>query len=307
MAMFAKKFNKFIRMKKYGNTRRPQRREISKGELSKRENDPIVCYECKKLGHIKFECSLLKKQSKRPNKKAMVATQSHSDASDNDSYDDEVANLCLMALEDSKVTSIFCDYNAYSFDELQDAFEELAIDFKSMNMKYKKMIAKLNVENELLFRTKIDLEKNIDSMKVEINELTKKNTNLQNSFSRFYMGQQKLDGMLETQKAFFDKNGLGYDAIVKETHFKNFFAKSNNSHEALSTCAYCHRLGHSRQFCPLKVIAFRGKLVKNVWSPKGISTFQNEIAKKKWIPNETRIVRISIERPKKVWVPKEKN
>ena len=53
------------------------------------------------------------------------------------------------------------------------------------------MIAKLNVENELLFRTKIDLEKNIDSMKVEIDELTKKNTNLQNSFSRFYIGPTK--------------------------------------------------------------------------------------------------------------------
>ena len=35
-------------------------------------------------------------------------------------------------------------------------------------MKYKKMIAKLNVENELLSRTKIDLEKKVDSMKIEI-------------------------------------------------------------------------------------------------------------------------------------------
>ena len=31
------------------------------------------------------------------------------------------------------------------------------------------------------------------------------------------MGQQKLDKMLETQKAFFDKDGLGYDGSVKET------------------------------------------------------------------------------------------
>ena len=55
MAMFAKKFKKFMRMKKYGNWKKPQRREMIKGELSKRENDPIVCYECRKLGHIKFE------------------------------------------------------------------------------------------------------------------------------------------------------------------------------------------------------------------------------------------------------------
>ena len=60
--MFAKKFNKFMRKKKYGNARKPQRRGMIKKESSKKENDPIVCYECKKPSHIKFECPLLKKQ-----------------------------------------------------------------------------------------------------------------------------------------------------------------------------------------------------------------------------------------------------
>ena len=99
-----------------------------KGESNKREKDPIVCQKCRKSGHIKFECPLLNKQLKRPSKKAMVATRSDSDASDDDSHNDEVANLCLMKIDDSKVTSTFCDCNAYKFDELQDAFEELAID-----------------------------------------------------------------------------------------------------------------------------------------------------------------------------------
>ena len=70
--MFARKFNKYMRMKKYGNAKKPQRREMIKGESSKREKDPIVCYECKKPGHIKFKCPLLKKQSDRPSKKSMV-------------------------------------------------------------------------------------------------------------------------------------------------------------------------------------------------------------------------------------------
>ena len=80
-----------------------------KGESSKRENDPIVCYECKKLGYIKFECPILKKQSKKPNKKAMVAPWSDSDAFDDDSYDVKVVILFLMTIDDSKVTSISCD------------------------------------------------------------------------------------------------------------------------------------------------------------------------------------------------------
>ena len=48
--------------------------EMIKGESSKREKHPIVCYECKKVGQIKFESPFWKKQSKRPNKIAMVAT-----------------------------------------------------------------------------------------------------------------------------------------------------------------------------------------------------------------------------------------
>ena len=143
-----------------------------KGESSKKEKDHIVCYECKKLGHIKFECLLLKKQhSRKPNKKAMVATWSDSDASDNEFYDDEVANLCLMAFDDFKITSTSCDSNTYSFNELQDAFDELAIDFENMNVKYKKIIAKLT-------KAKIKLEKSIDSMKSELDDLTKKNVKI---------------------------------------------------------------------------------------------------------------------------------
>ena len=85
-----------------------------------------------------------------------------SDTSDDDeSIDEKIANLCFMALEEQKVTSNSCDLNPYTFDELQDAFEELAIDFESMNLRYKKIISKLNVENELLTNVKIDLEKKI--------------------------------------------------------------------------------------------------------------------------------------------------
>ena len=118
------------------------------------------------------------------------------------------------------------------------------------------------------------------------------------------MGQQKFDRMLKTRRAFFDKDGLGYDGNVKETYFKNFFAKSNDSHEASSTWAYCHRLGHCRQFCPMKIIAFRDKLVKSVWIPKWISTSQNEIGKMKWIPKGTKVMSTNTQYPRKCGYPK---
>ncbi|KAK5793526.1 hypothetical protein PVK06_034676 [Gossypium arboreum] len=52
MAMFAKKFKKFM---KFNKAKIFLRRDIIKGEPSKKENDPIICYECKKLSHIKFD------------------------------------------------------------------------------------------------------------------------------------------------------------------------------------------------------------------------------------------------------------
>ena len=112
--------------------------------------------------------------------------------------------------------------------------------------------------------------------------------------------------MLETQRAFFDKDGLGFDSSIKETHFKNFFAKSNDLHETSSKCAYCKKLGHSIHYCPLRIITFRGKIVKSVWIPKGVHTSQNENAKMKWIPKGTKILSSNTQRPKKVWVPKAK-
>ena len=115
MAMFAKRFNKFIKMRK---DRRNQR--IPKGDSSKKENNQIVYYKCKKLRHIKYDCPIWKKNNAKKGKmKAMVATWSDSDNSDDDeSMDDEIANLYFMALEEHKVTSNSCDSTPYIFDKL---------------------------------------------------------------------------------------------------------------------------------------------------------------------------------------------
>ena len=78
---------------------------------------------------------------------------------------------CFIAFEEIEVTSNSCNSTLYTFDELQDAFEELAIDFDSINLRYKKMISKLSVENELLTNAKIDLEKKIDGMRIKYDEL----------------------------------------------------------------------------------------------------------------------------------------
>ena len=111
MVMFSKRFNKFMKMDK-NEIKRSQRRDMDKGK-----------------------------------KKSTVAIWSDSDYFDDDeSINDEIVKLCFMAFEELKVSSNFCDSILYTFDELQDAFDDLVLEFETMRSKYSKMISKLKFE-----------------------------------------------------------------------------------------------------------------------------------------------------------------
>ncbi|KAH9657810.1 Integrase catalytic domain-containing protein [Citrus sinensis] len=90
LAMLARRFRKFF--KKTGD-----RRKFRNFKNQKEKKEVIICYECKKPGHIRSECPLLNKLKK----KVMVATwnDSDEDSSDED-VSQEVSNLALMALGD---------------------------------------------------------------------------------------------------------------------------------------------------------------------------------------------------------------
>ncbi|KAK8313744.1 hypothetical protein V6Z12_D01G130200 [Gossypium hirsutum] len=91
-----------FKAKPFNKAKRFPIRDIIKGEPSKKKKDPIICYKCKKSGHIKFDCPQLKKKGAlRQKKKAMMTTWSDSDSSDNDE-DNEVDSLCLITIEEPK-------------------------------------------------------------------------------------------------------------------------------------------------------------------------------------------------------------
>ena len=102
--------------------------------------------------------SKIEKPWKR-NKKAIVAAWGESeDESSSDEIENEVANLCLMALEDEDSTQ---DEVTTLYEELESAFHELSNEFRKVCAKknvLKKSVASLSINVEELKKEKIILK-----------------------------------------------------------------------------------------------------------------------------------------------------
>ena len=151
IAYFSRKYKNFIKRKKYFKKHLSTQKE-SKCEKSKK--DEVICYECKRSGHIRTDCPLLK-SSKKSKKKAMKATWD--DSSESESEVEEMANLGLMAHSDKddehddKVT-----LEPLSIDELFENFESMQNDLEKLSSKYVVLKKKYNVlisENKSLLDT----------------------------------------------------------------------------------------------------------------------------------------------------------
>ena len=119
-----------------------RKRPPTKGEHSKEKDkeQPLIYYECKKLGYFRSKCPQLKKGPKKYKKKTIVATQSDSDESSSEEEDlHEQANLCLMAHENEVNAETLDDF---TFEELQEAFYDLVNDLNKLGVKNKELKSK---------------------------------------------------------------------------------------------------------------------------------------------------------------------
>ena len=117
---------------------------------------------------------------------------------------------------------------------MQDAFEELAIDFEFLNLKYKKIISNLNVENELLSKTKNDLEKIIDGMKIEFDKMR----------LNFETSQKRIE-ILENENLNLKEKCEGLINV------KIVLTKTISSTK-MTKCTHCKFHGHSLNICPIR-------------------------------------------------------
>ncbi|GAV83541.1 zf-CCHC domain-containing protein/UBN2 domain-containing protein [Cephalotus follicularis] len=218
-------------------------------ESSKKEGP--TCYECKKPGHFKNECPNLKKkekfnkeQFKKKNeqskkKKAMVATWDDSDpsSSEEEESDEEVVNLALMAVKEDASEDESDNEVQFSFDELQNAYEKLYVEYENVCLKnktLKKNVISMSKEIDNLKNKNSKYINEIESLKsknsfymneIEVLNVSSKFSNdsmeeneklkieidaLKKSFSIFSNNSAKLDNLLGLQMCVFDKAGLGY-------------------------------------------------------------------------------------------------
>ncbi|GAV82852.1 zf-CCHC domain-containing protein, partial [Cephalotus follicularis] len=240
------------------------------------------CYECNKPGHIRPDCSKLKKRNDK--KKAMITTWSDSDYSSSDEEEnEEIFNIAFMAMEDdNEVCSTSLSYN-----DLQNEYNELIDVLDNLNKEYQllKKIAKdrakenmdlkkhvLNMKNDESLIEKIStLEKENSDLKIEIDALKK-------TFSKFFDSSKKLDKLLGMQRCVFDKAGLGFDEMNKVQHFNKLLERKKKN---VVYCSYCRKFGHVSTNYWFKRTSTK---VKRIWVPKGTFPTNAKGPKTFWVP-----------------------
>ena len=132
-----------FRGRKFISRRDPSKKKSSShGDKEKwEEKRDLICFKCKKLGHIKYDCPLYKSEAKRRMKKAMMATWSESEESSEAENEKEVANMCFMAIYDlDEVNSNFSDEHIHDvLEELYEDFEKLSLKNNSLKRKFKNL------------------------------------------------------------------------------------------------------------------------------------------------------------------------
>ncbi|GAB2298642.1 hypothetical protein Dimus_038539 [Dionaea muscipula] len=146
LALLSSKFKRFLR--KRNDRKRFLKKNSYKREESSRVNQrDVICYNCQQPGHMAYECPHPKvEKSKNKNlyrgkKKSLLAiwmNQSEDESTDDDSSQNEVANFCFMAKEDTEDEDNEVTDDSYAFDE--DIFFGYASNSKAFRIFNKRIL-----------------------------------------------------------------------------------------------------------------------------------------------------------------------
>lgn len=211
LALLTHKFKKFWK-KKQGK----------KGESSQQDR---TCFKCKKAGHLIKDCPL-NKQEKEPKKwgdnqirKALQATWDECSSSDEESGDEESANMCFMASLDEVTSSV-----KINEQKLLNKIRMLEKMIETFDYECEKLMNECTSQTDELEDIKgyvSDLEKENKNHVDKIAVLEKQNDDLKSIVYKFTKGSENLDKLLGSQRMAYNKSGLGYDPYAIYSSYNN--------------------------------------------------------------------------------------
>ncbi|KAL4363351.1 hypothetical protein GQ457_04G019590 [Hibiscus cannabinus] len=165
----------------------------------------------------------------------------------------------VLTLNEPEVSSNSCDSNSYPFEELQDAFDELYLEFETMNSKFKKMISKLEIENDFLLKTKLNFENQNEILKNDLE-------------------------ILKSSNKVLEKENIGLKVKLENLTKEKEIISYNSSCHIMVKCSHCHYHGHSLHTCQIKKI--KSYRIRQVCVPKGTRDIEINVngSKAIWIP-----------------------
>ena len=87
-----------FRGRKFTSRRYPSKKESSSHGDNKekwKEKRDLICFKCKKSGHIKYDCPLYNSEAKKRMKKVMMVTWSESEESSEEEKEKKETNMCF--------------------------------------------------------------------------------------------------------------------------------------------------------------------------------------------------------------------
>jgi FtsZ-binding cell division protein ZapB len=172
MTLFVRRLNSFMKRGRFQN----------KTNVRPDSKDEIICYNCSKPGHMKYDCPLLKKKSfnndkerKSFKKKALHVTWDDSDSASNDEEcQNEVSNMCFMAHE----TEVY-DFYELTREELEENIQYIFDSSLKLHVKNKALKSEnkvLKTEISVLKQKNMILSNDLSELRIEDNDLLSKNT-----------------------------------------------------------------------------------------------------------------------------------
>ena len=91
------------------NPRKLETNEEKDKDKNKNKDQKIICHNCRKPDHVRYECPLLKSSDKKKLKRAMFGAWTDNESSSSSSSEEEqqsnLANFCLMAHQEDEEPS----------------------------------------------------------------------------------------------------------------------------------------------------------------------------------------------------------